>query len=558
MRTRRTIGAAFFVLASALVAAAQTPPRDTRATAATGTAVIRGRVVAADTGRPLSLATLTASGPGLSEPRKISTNSEGRYELRRLPAGEYVVTVARSGYLRLQYGRRRPLELGRPIQVMEGQTVDNIDFVLPRMSVISGQITDETGAPYAGALVMALQSTDGRLAGGDSGAAQTDDSGTYRITGLSPGRYVVMLDNWGGPWTDIEDGVPRAHGYASTYFTGVSDPASAQRVAVNLGEEVRNVDFSLVPARLATISGTLIDSRGRPLPNAMIAVVRQSMGANITGGPGRRTNEDGTFTVANLVPGQIMLLAGGSFGPPGPVPPEAVMESILVDGADMNLVLTTSSGWTLRGRIVTEDGPLPANVRGRVDVAAVAAKNALMGIRIAGIGGPSQGRVNDDGSFEIPGIFGPARLIVNGPDGWAPREIVYGGRNVAGKPIEARNGDGVSDIQVVLTQKASKVSGQLTDANGAPPANGTVLVFADDPDRWFLGTRFVRAVRPNQNGQFEVSGLPPAEYLAVAVDYVTEWMWNDPAYLESLGSVATKFELAAGESKAISLRLAAQ
>lgn len=557
MQTRRTFAAVGFSIAFVPLAAAQTPPRDTRSAGATGTAVIRGRVVAADTGRPLSLATLTASGPGLSEPRSISTNSEGRYELRRLPAGLYTVTVAHSGYLRLQYGQRRPLELGRPIQVAEGQIIDNIDFILPRMSVISGRITDEEGEPFAGALVMALQSTDGRLAGGDSGAAQTDDSGAYRITGLSPGSYVLMSDNWGGPWTDIENGGPRVHGFASTYFPGVSDPSSAQRVAVGLGEEARNANFSLIPARLATLTGTLIDSRGRPVPNAMIAVLRQSAGANIAGGPTRRTNEDGTFTIPNLAPGEIMLLAGGSFGPPGAVPPEAVMETVVVNGVDMTLTLTTSSGWSVRGRIVTEDGQLPATVRSRVGIAALAAQNALMGIRMAGIGGPAPGRVNDDGSFEVSGIFGAARLSVNVPDGWTQKEIVYGGRNVAGKPIQGRNGDVVSDIQVVLTEKTTKVSGQLTDTGGAPPVNGTVLVFADDPERWYFGTRFVRAVRPNQNGQFDVTGLPPAEYLAVAVDYVTERMWNDPVYLESLRSLATKFNLAAGESKAISLRLAA-
>src|SRR5438093_9196452 len=62
------------------------PARDRPAATAAASAVIRGRVVAADTGRPLSLATITLSAPELTDDqRTISTNSAGRYELRNLP-----------------------------------------------------------------------------------------------------------------------------------------------------------------------------------------------------------------------------------------------------------------------------------------------------------------------------------------------------------------------------------------------------------------------------------------------------------------------------------------
>src|SRR5437773_926495 len=90
-----------------------TPPRDVQPVAPTGTSVIRGRVVAAESGRPVSLATISASAQELRESRSISTNSDGRYELRNLPAGRYTLSVSRSGYLTVRYGQRRPLEQGR-------------------------------------------------------------------------------------------------------------------------------------------------------------------------------------------------------------------------------------------------------------------------------------------------------------------------------------------------------------------------------------------------------------------------------------------------------------
>lgn len=125
-----------------------TPPRDVRQPPQTGTAVIRGRVVAGDTGRPLRRARITVSAPELGrDNRTTSTGLDGRYEIEDLPPGRYTIRVERSGYLGLQYGQRRPLEQGKPLQVADKQVVENINFTLPRSSVIRGHITDEFSEP---------------------------------------------------------------------------------------------------------------------------------------------------------------------------------------------------------------------------------------------------------------------------------------------------------------------------------------------------------------------------------------------------------------------------
>src|SRR5438309_2218955 len=109
------------VVATQVVTSRQTqtrqvgPARDARPPSAIGTAVIRGRVFAADTGRPLRRARISVSGPELGpEPRQTSTNLEGRYEIKELPAGRFTVTVTRAGYLQLRYGQRRLLEQAKP------------------------------------------------------------------------------------------------------------------------------------------------------------------------------------------------------------------------------------------------------------------------------------------------------------------------------------------------------------------------------------------------------------------------------------------------------------
>jgi hypothetical protein len=108
---------------------------------------------------PLRRARITVNAPELGgEPRMTSTNADGRFEIKDLPRGRYNVTVNRSGYLRLTYGQRRPFEQGKPLQLADKSVVDGVDFLLPRMSVITGRIVDETGEAISGVRVMAMRS----------------------------------------------------------------------------------------------------------------------------------------------------------------------------------------------------------------------------------------------------------------------------------------------------------------------------------------------------------------------------------------------------------------
>jgi hypothetical protein len=43
------------------------------------------------------------------------------------------------------------------VQVAEGQTLDKVDFALPRMSTIGGRITDESGEPIEGVRVFSMR-----------------------------------------------------------------------------------------------------------------------------------------------------------------------------------------------------------------------------------------------------------------------------------------------------------------------------------------------------------------------------------------------------------------
>jgi protocatechuate 3,4-dioxygenase beta subunit len=540
------------------------PPRDAApgTRTATGTASIRGRVFAADSGRPLRRARIQINGPGLANGLTTSTDADGRYEIKDLPGGRYNINVTRSGYLRLSYGQRRPFEQGRPFDLANGQRADNVDFTLPRMSLITGRVLDEANEAISGVRVMALRPVyfEGRRRLIPEGQpAMTDDAGQYRLLGLTPGSYYVMADTR-ETWTVVENGIERTLGYAQTYYPGISGFTDARRVTVGVGQEASSTDFALIPERAATISGTVYDSQGRPAAGRQVSVGQEFRGPNQTfamSTMGATVAGDGTFRITGLAPGEYKLSVRTTVDIGGVAAQESAGAVVTVAGVDIdNFSLITSNGWTLSGALYTTSGePVPAAVRERARVVARPLSSDILAMGPNPVATPDNGRVTESSTFTVTGLYGPTRLRVNLPDDWTVESIQLDGRDITDEAIEARSGDALGNVQVAINNKINVVAGTVTDAKGAVTADGTVIVFADDGGRWLEDSRFVRSARPDQQGTFQIKGLPAGDYLAVALEYVEDGSWNDPEYLESIRRYAQRVTLLDSGSQAIALKL---
>src|SRR5262245_9293718 len=524
---------------------------------------VRGTVRDAS-GRPLRRAQIRVSAPELAgEPRTTNTDEAGLYELINLPAPRYTMIATRNGYLPLRHGQRRPLELGRPLQLLDGQVIERVDFVLPRMGVISGRITDETGDPIADVLVLPMRSpysADPRqfVPIGPGPLVRTDEDGEYRLAGLAPGTYVVMAQT-AQRWP-VDDAGSNVMSYATTYFPGTTAIGDARRVTVGIGQETSRIDFPLSLARTARLSGTARDSRGRPFKQVMLAMELRGEGIGLFGAAARvDVGGEGRFTLLDVQPGHYKLQATTlqSSGP-GDGPPEFAVLAVDVNGVDLdNLTLTGSTGGSVSGRIVADSGGLPDLNRVHLTVA-----ERMMGqpepLRI-GTFGPAAGfgRVepHPDGTFTLDHVVGRARAEVVLPDGWALKAILHDGRDISDAPIELKSGERLDDVTIVLTRRVTTVAGQVLGGGGAPTSDGTVLVFAADRGKWFEQSRFVRAVRPDQDGRYQVAGLPPGAYQAIAIDDVEDGAWADPDYLEALRPSARAVTLAEGQTQTAALTL---
>lgn len=525
------------------------PPRDPRETP-TGTSVIRGRVVAADTGAPIRRAQVRAMAGEIRESRMASTDAQGRFELRDLPAGRWDLTASKAGFVTLRFGQRRPFESGRPLELGEGETMAKAEFALPRGAAVTGRIADEFGDPVASArvVVMRYQSFQGtrRLVPTGFGD-ETDDTGAYRLYGLAPGDYYVSATLRAQGFADDSSDTT---GYAPTYYPGTGNMSEAQRITVPLGQEVSNISFALLPTKTVRVTGTVLDSRGEPLANGFV-MLQESMEA---AGPGimmmtrngGRVRPNGSFTISNVSPGSYSLIVNTG-GPDS----EGAVTSITVGNEDLSgISLVTNKGASITGTLVAAEGTV-------AKLPATGLQVMAQPMRFEPMVGFSPGRVEADGTFRVTGLRGRRLFrIMNLPPSWTLKAVLLNDSDITDTPIEFKGSDETSGLQIVLSDKVSEVNGKVTDAKGEPTRDYTVIIFPEDSSRWAFPSRFVRSGRADQQGLFKIRGLPPdSEYLAVAVDYLEEGEGGDPDFLNEMKARASKFSLGDGEIKALDLKL---
>ena len=145
----------------------QGPPRDPGTPVATpaGTGVIRGRVIAADTGAPIRGALVTIATRGMM--LTIYTDARGRYELRDLPPGSYSLRAEPNQYQRQFFSPLAPPSspVAPPpprVAVFDGQISEAADLALPRAGAIVGRIVDDRGDPISNVQVTALAPSEPR------------------------------------------------------------------------------------------------------------------------------------------------------------------------------------------------------------------------------------------------------------------------------------------------------------------------------------------------------------------------------------------------------------
>src|SRR5205807_6929810 len=102
-----------------------------------------------------------------------------------------------------------------------------------------------------------------RLVGAGFGLeSRTNDLGRFRLYGLQPGSYILSADAGRTLNANLA-------GYGRTYFPGVTNPADAQRVSVDVAQQLTGLIFAIQPVKTARVSGQLFNAAGEPWGGAV-------------------------------------------------------------------------------------------------------------------------------------------------------------------------------------------------------------------------------------------------------------------------------------------------
>jgi Carboxypeptidase regulatory-like domain len=231
-------------------------------------------------------------------PEPSPQSRHGRYTLSNLAPGQYLISFGCGSSRRYgdQWFPSAPTPGDADLVSAPAGKTSGINAVLQPGGSISGVVTGKGGHPLAGVCVLALN-TKGALppvrglvglvglVGPDEGGqlAVTGRHGTYRILGLTAGRYQVTF-------------IPceRSFKYAEQWYRDKGTALAATSVTVRAGKSRSGIDGRLVLG--GTISGRVTGTTANPLRNVCVVAVGQSggpVGAAVTG----RT---GTFAIAGL------------------------------------------------------------------------------------------------------------------------------------------------------------------------------------------------------------------------------------------------------------------
>ena len=500
-----------------------------------GTVSIAGTVVdAAGTGLPG--VDIRATDESSSVRLTARSRADGRFSFSGVPAGRFVVEASAEGYLPARYGAFAPDEPGVPVRVETGTQARDVRITLERPAAISGRAIDSAGRPVPSAVhAMAASWAGAKQTLRRVATARTDAEGRYEISGLMPGGYLVLA----APFADR----PAARGAdepaetvpVPTFYPSAAAAGYAATVTVAVADTATGIDVIVTEALVTTLSATLTRNGRDPAGYlALLAWPEDSgeAGLQVDTSPTARP-----LGLARMQAGRYVVVASALEAPSGDAIERLwATHTIDVDArAPVEIAIALGPGALMEGRLVFEGatgqvGELPETWLWPLD-----------GDRPDGIL-PFGGTVitRPSGEFTVSGIA-PGRYVLHvrrdGSSqvaGWSIKRVVVGGQDVADLPMDLRAGDRLSDVEIVMSNRASELAGTLTDTDGRVRFDVTLVAFSADSRYWWTGTRRMRLARPDTSGFYLVRGLPAGEYLLAAVTGPLPGEPSDPQWLAGL------------------------
>ncbi len=464
-------------------------------------------------GDPIPGATvIRPSGP------PVSTDTAGRFLLENVEAGSMTLRFLTNRYVarELRY------------TVDAGETLRDQIVRLKSPAVIHGRVLNVDGNPAVGITVGLLRYVETKkigpfLEGNDSpelfvnSGVKTNDLGEFRIFDIVPGLYQLSFAAEEGPAAEAN-----RSGFPPFLYPAASRSSDADVLEITGGEEMRLRDITPPGIRLEGIQVHIVNPgyakeldvsfRYRQFlttPDGL-RFVGQSTRMGLNDVVHASASEDVRRTYWPNEPGMYDLTITWKT-------PEGFSESISRNigfdgtGLDLEVSLTTTAPTSGRLTVSAE------RINGDGSSVPVSGVNVAIRSLVSGIPPRSGARTGDDGMYRLEGIPAGTYFIYslssNAPDLFFTG--VRQGETDALKDGFAVSADG-SILKALLEDGPGLLRGTVTDSSGAPVHDAYVVMLPDAPSPAQSLSAAALTQRTDQNGRYDIRGIPPGRYRVYA------------------------------------------
>lgn len=550
-----------------------TPPPST--TKPEDRCVVAGRVTNALTGEPLrkvnvQLATRMKAPVDFENgntPHGYSTASQpdGSFKFDNVEPGEYLLSGNRNGYLNSEYGAKNRRQRGSILNLRPGQQLTDLSFALTPQSVITGKVFDQDGDPVNGAMVQIVAETwdRGKMHHRMLNGANTNDLGEYRLSGLSPGKYYVLVQTMqfmGHSQVATDPSKPEVQPLRTLYPEAPNFEA-ATPLQLGPGQDLTGIDIRLRAGATYHIRGRVLGNlpdgaADRVAVNATAHNDDENMFFMFNGNS--MLTKQRTFDIAGLTPGSYTLHLFAA----GPQMKPLAQQDVEVGQADLNDVqLMIVQPGTLRGQVTLEGTPktgASAEALKNVQLVLVGTDSARM------MFGIEPARPKEDGSFVLENVAaGKYYLTVNPPPETYLKSVRFGNQEILGKELDLTQGFG--QLSVVFSYGVAEVDGTVQrpqttpagadEAGSAQPVTTPEFQIALVPETLREDGTGKYFGNSGGGGSFSIKGVAPGHYHAYALEQMDYGQMENPDVLKQLESKGVEIDVKENEQKQIQLPL---
>jgi hypothetical protein len=439
--------------------------------------------------------------------RSTVTDDKGGFRFLGVTPGDYIISVARDGYIPQEDHARGINAAGLKITLAAGAMVKDIVFPMARAPVLAGTVVGANGEPQAAALVRAYHRQHTpygtRLEIGRK--AMANDFGEFRLSGLNSGEYFVSAaysDHdraTASGMAKLSPNVAKAdQGYATVFYDAAEEISGARAVHVAPGYDSGSLNFYFKDVPRFRIRGQVLP----PVPDVTIAFAPKGSDLNESQAS-IEPDASGAFEIRGVSAGSYVLMAtaGG-----GLLSSDVV--SVNITAEDLNGIRLALGETAAVNGILSLAGR-PFEDLSNLQVKLVSSSTEFEQTIVA--------RVTADGTFTLEHV--PVQgeydvVIERMPPGTYVKSLTNAGRSLLqGKARLMPD----QRLQIVLDTALGKLDVHVTKR--ANPAAGAEVILIPQPafirraDRYIVGYT-------DQSGDLHLTGIPPGYYTAYAFEQI--------------------------------------